>query len=132
MIRRTFATVCVLIMMLMPMAYAENSDTSIRVSATDFQFTPKTWTVGSGQEVSLIFINNGVQEHEWVVLKPGTEVALPFDDDDEHKVFWEIEAGPGVTKKEMFTAPQEPGIYSIVCGKPRHIERGMNGTLMVQ
>jgi len=114
------------------MAYAENSHDLIRVAASDFQFVPNTWMVDAGQKISLSLLNNGVQEHEWVILKQGTEVVLPFDDDDEDKVFWEIEASPGAIKEEMFTAPHEPGIYSIVCGKPRHMERGMKGTLVVE
>jgi len=109
-----------------------NPGKTIRVTASDFQFMPNALTVDAGQEVALSLINNAVQEHEWVLLKQGAEVVLPFDDDDEDKVFWEIEAGPGATKEEMFSAPQEPGVYSIVCGKPRHIERGMIGTLVVE
>ncbi len=132
MIQRTFATVFICAIFFMSMAYAQDSKMSIRVTATDFQFEPKGWTVDSGQKVSLTLINHGVQEHEWVILKQGREVVLPFDDDDEDKVFWEIEAGPGATKEEIFSAPQRPGIYSIVCGKPRHIERGMEATLIVR
>ena len=56
----------------------------------------------------------------------------PFDDDDEEKVFWEIEAGPGGTKTETFTAPSEAGTYAIVCGTPAHLEHGMSGTLIVK
>ena len=33
---------------------------------------------------------------------------MPFDEDDEDKVFWEIEAEPGETKSETFTAPGRP------------------------
>lgn len=132
MIRQTLVAVIGCVIFLVPMAYGENSDQSIQVMATDFQFSPHRWTVNAGQQVSLSLINHGVQEHEWVILKQGTEVVLPFDEDDEHKVFWEIEAGPGATKAEIFTAPHEPGVYSIVCGKPRHMERGMKATLIVQ
>lgn len=114
------------------MAHAGNAHHLIRVTATDFQFVPNTWTVDAGQEVFLTLINHGVQEHEWVVLKQGAEVVLPFDDDDEPKVFWRTSAGAGETKEASFTAPREPGIYSIICGKPRHIERGMKATLVVR
>lgn len=86
----------------------------------------------SGQEVTLTIENRGVQEHEWVLLQPGTEVTMPFGEDDESKVFWEIEAIPGSTKKETFTAPMEAGTYKVVCGKPRHIERGMEAILVVK
>ena len=33
-----------------------------------------------------------------------------------NKIFWEIEAGPGETKTETFTAPNEAGTYKVVCG----------------
>ena len=104
----------------------------ISVTASDFKFVPNTWTLQSGQTVSLTFINKGVQEHEWVLLKQGAEVVLPFDDDDEDKVLWRIKADAGVTKEGMFTAPAQSGRYTIVCGKPRHIERGMKATLVIE
>ena len=59
-------------------------------------------------------------------------MTLPFDSDDEEKVFWEIEAGPAVETIGAFVAPLKAGTYNIVCGKPRHIERGMRGLLIVK
>jgi plastocyanin len=123
---------CISMAMIGPSVFAETPIPRISVTATDFKFLPHTWTLDSGQKVSLTFINKGVQEHEWVVLKQGVEIVLPFDNDDEDKVYWEIEAGSGATKEEMFSAPIQPGIYTIVCGKPRHIERGMKATLVVK
>lgn len=132
MIRRSLFVVFMWTILFLPVAYGENPDNSISVTATDFQFRPSTWTIASGQDIALSFTNNGVQEHEWVLLKQGTEVTLPFNDDDEEKVFWELETGPGATKVGIFTAPPQSGTYTIVCGKPRHIERGMTATLIVQ
>ena len=57
---------------------------------------------------------------------------MPFDDDDEEKVDWEVEAEGGETVVGTFTAPSEPGTYTIVCGAPAHLESGMMGTLTVQ
>ncbi len=130
--QRTLVMVFMGAIFFVPMTFGENSSKTIRVTASDFHFMPNAWTVESGQEVALSLINNGVQEHEWVLLKQGSEIVLPFDDDDEDKVFWEVEAGPGTTKEENFIAPSAPGVYSIVCGKPRHIERGMKATLVVR
>ena len=128
----TFCVVLWAMNMLVPMTYGENPGNSIRVMTTDFQFAPNVWTLAAGQEIVLTLTNNGVQEHEWVLLKQGEQVTIPFDADDEEKVFWEMEVGPGVTQEETFTAPHTPGTYTIVCGKPRHIERGMKATLVVQ
>ena len=113
-------------------AWAEAGGNSIEVVATDFRFTPARWTVDAGETVKLTLSNTSVQDHEWVLLKLGAAVTLPFDEDDEEKVFWEIEAGSGVTREETFTVPQKSGVYSIVCGKPRHIERGMTATLVIR
>ena len=113
-------------------AHGENSRSVIEIITTDFQFIPNVWSVNRGEAASLLLSNHGKQEHEWVLLKLGTKVTLPFDADDEAKVFWEIEAGPTIEKKEIFITPLKAGTYDIVCGKPRHIERGMKGTLIVK
>jgi uncharacterized cupredoxin-like copper-binding protein len=104
----------------------------ISVSTSEFKFEPTSWTVSAGKEVELTLQNNGTLDHEWVIIKKGMEVTIPFDDDDEDKVFWEMEASPGETKTETFTAPSEPGTYTIVCGTPAHLEQGMTGTLTVK
>lgn len=104
----------------------------ISVTTTEFMFEPTSWTVSAGNQVELTLTNDGKLEHEWVIIKKGMEVTIPFDDDDEEKVFWEMEAGPGETKTETFTAPSEAGTYSIVCGTPAHLEQGMTGTLIVK
>jgi len=132
MLRVIIPTVYLCASVLMAAAFGENVDNTISVTTTDFQFVPNRWTVMSGQEVTLTVENRGGQEHEGVLLQPGTEVTMPFGEDDESKVFWEIEAIPGSTKKETFTAPMEAGTYKGVCGKPRHIERGMEAILVVK
>ncbi len=66
-----------------------------------------------------------------MIVKPGEEITLPFDEDDESKVFWEAEVQPGETQTFTFTAPEEPGDYTIVCGLPAHLEQGMQGVLQV-
>jgi plastocyanin len=104
----------------------------ISVTTTDFKFDPMTWTVSAGRDVELTIINQGALDHEWVLVKQGQEITIPFDADDEDKVLWEMEAGPGETKTGTFTAPSEAGTYTIVCGTAGHLEQGMNGTLTVK
>jgi len=58
-------------------------------------------------------------------------VSVPFDDDDEGKIYWEVELDAGKSETVKFTAPSEPGTYDVVCGTPGHIEQGMTGTLTV-
>ena len=112
--------------------HGESSRFVIEVITTDFQFIPNTWSIKSGETASLRLSNHGKQAHEWVLLKLGAKVTLPFDEDDEAKVLWEIETGSAIEKKGIFIAPLKAGTYDIVCGKPRHIERGMKGTLIVK
>ena len=104
----------------------------ISVTTTEFKFEPTTWTVSAGKEVEITIQNEGALDHEWVIIKKGMEVTIPFDADDEDKVFWEMEAEPGETKTETFTAPSDPGEYTIVCGTPAHLEQGMSGSLTVK
>ena len=117
---------------LFQLALGESTEQTIEVTTKGFQFEPNTWTITSGQKVTLRITNPTVQEHEWVLLKEGTKITLPFGEDDEDKVYWEIEAKAGEIKRGTFTSPLEPGKYDIVCGKPRHIERGMKGTLIIK
>lgn len=109
-----------------------SGSSTISVTTTDTKFEPLTWTVKAGKPVTITITNNGALVHEWVLIKQGQEVTVPFDADDEDKVFWEIEAEPGETKTETFTAPSEAGTYTIVCGTPGHIELGMVGSLEVK
>jgi plastocyanin len=129
---RKFVYLPVLILGVLVLAACASGPEVISVTTTDFKFEPTTWTVPAGGEVELTLINEGTLEHEWVIIKQGTEVTIPFDADDEEKVYWEMEAEPGETKTETFTAPSEPGTYTIVCGTPAHLEQGMEGTLIVE
>jgi len=112
--------------------HGEKAVNRVNVTATDFRFAPQQWHVDAQKEISLSMTNKGIQDHEWVILKSGTNVTLPFNEDDEEKVYWEIETGPAATIHAMFVSPTQPGTYTIVCGKPRHIERGMTATLVVE
>ena len=94
---------------------------TVDVTTTDFKYDPMTWTVAAGKPVTVNITNHGATKHEWVLVKQGAEVTLPFNDDDESKVVWEIEADAGKTNTGTFTAPSEPGTYTIVCGIPAHL-----------
>ena len=109
-----------------------SGSSTISVTTTDTKFEPLTWTVNAGKQVTITIANKGALVHEWVLIKQGQDVTMPFDADDEDKVFWEIEAKPGETKTETFTAPSEAGTYNVVCGTPGHIELGMVASLEVK
>ena len=132
MFRKMFFVIVLAFGLLILSACAPSGPEKISVTTTDFKFDPMTWTVSAGKEVELTIINDGTLEHEWVLVKKGMEITIPFDADDEDKVFWEMEAASGETKTETFTAPSEPGTYAIVCGTAGHLEQGMSGTLIIE
>lgn len=103
----------------------------IEVTLNEFMFEPTDFTIPAGKEITLSATNDGKVAHEFVIIKLGQEVTVPFDADDEDKVFWEKEVEPGKTETLTFTAPSEPGEYTLVCGISGHLEAGMAGKLVV-
>jgi plastocyanin len=104
---------------------------NIKVDMADFTFTPAEVTVPAGAQVNLTLTNNGTLQHEWVILKLGEQATIPFNEDDEPKVYWEHEEDSGKSEILTFTAPSEAGEYQIVCGTAGHLEAGMQGKLIV-
>jgi len=105
--------------------------TTINITMTDFMFEPKEFTVPAGREITVNATNNGAVLHEFVIFKFGTDAGEKFGDEDEENIFWEVEVGPGQSSTVTFTAPTEPGEYSVTCGIEGHLEAGMNGKLTV-
>ena len=105
--------------------------TTINITMTDFMFEPKEFTVPAGQEITVNATNNGAVLHEFVIFKFGTDAGEKFGDEDEENIYWEVEVGPGQSSTVTFTAPTEPGEYSVTCGIEGHLEAGMNGKLTV-
>ena len=105
--------------------------TTIDVTMTDFQFTPNTFSIPAGQEITVNVVNNGVTEHEFVIFKLGMDAGEKFGPEDEGNIYWEVEALPGQSNTATFTAPSEPGEYYVTCGIEGHLEAGMNATLTV-
>jgi uncharacterized cupredoxin-like copper-binding protein len=102
------------------------------VVLSDFKFEPTAFEVPPEAEVTLNLTNNASVIHEFVVMKFGQEVSVPFDDNDEGNIFWEAEVEPGTAGTFMFVAPAEKGEYQLVCGTPGHFEAGMVGTFTVK
>ncbi|MFO3797895.1 MAG: cupredoxin domain-containing protein [Anaerolineales bacterium] len=110
---------------------AARPSTSFSVELSDFKFTPDKFVVPAGQQITLTLTNKGAVVHEFVIIKKGEQVTMPFDEDDEEKVYWEHEVEAGKTETVTFTAPSEPGEYEVVCGVEGHLEAGMKATLTV-
>ena len=105
--------------------------TEIHVDMTDFAFTPNQYMVPAGQEITLHVQHDGTVEHDFIIMKYGTTVGEHFDEAAQPNIYWQIKVQPGVTETVTFTAPDEPGIYQIVCGMAGHVEAGMVGKLEV-
>ena len=124
-------TVLALAGVLVACSSSSGAKTTLSVDLTDFHFKPDTFSVPAGKEITVNVVNKGANVHEFVIMKAGTKVSEPFDDNDEGNIYWEIDdVDPGATKSGKFTAP-EAGTYQVVCGTPSHIEQGMVGTLTV-
>ena len=106
--------------------------TSLKVTMTDFAFTPNSFTVPAGEEISLNIVNNGAVVHNFVIMKLDTSAGPAWDESDQPNVFWEErDVSSGSELSVTFTAPTEPGEYQIVCRTAGHIASGMVGKLTV-
>jgi plastocyanin len=104
---------------------------TLRVEMNEFEFSPNSLSAPAGAPVTLILKNTGTLEHEFAIMKKGSEASVPFGKEDEAQIFWEIELPAKETTTVQFTAPGEPGTYEIVCGTAGHLEQGMKATLVV-
>jgi uncharacterized cupredoxin-like copper-binding protein len=113
-----------------------DASTSLDVTTTDFQFSPSSWTVPAGEEITIEITNDGSVLHEWVLLQPGvnieTEADLPETEEEllADFVYVEDEVDAGATKTLSFTAPAA-GTYQVICAIETHFDAGMEGTLTV-
>ena len=114
----------------------DEASTNLEVTATDFAFSPDSWTVPAGEEISIDITNDGSVVHEWVLLQPGvtveSEADLPETEEEllADFVYVEDEVEPGTTKTLTFTAP-DAGTYKVICAIEGHFDAGMEGELTV-
>lgn len=110
------------------------ASTELSTSIVEYQFTPDTWTVPAGEEVTITITNDGDLKHEWVLLQEGvnitSEADLPEDEEELEEDFVNVEkeVEPGETTTLTFQAPAA-GTYQIICAIPGHFNAGLKGTL---
>ena len=68
--------------------------TKINFTMTDFAFTPNEFTVPAGQEITVHITHDGTVEHDFIVMKYGTDAGEMFDEEDKANVFWEMDLQP--------------------------------------
>ena len=110
------------------------ASTELTATVREFQFSPTTWTVPAGEEISIEITNQGTVLHEWVLLQEGvtitSEADLPETEEELLADFVNVEEEiePGETKTLTFQAPPA-GTYQIICAIEEHFDAGMEGTL---
>lgn len=107
------------------------ASSTINVTLTDFQFTPNTFTVPAGQQITLNATNNGSVAHNFIIMKLGTTAGGSWVAANDANVYWRLQVEPGASQTATFTAPTDPGNYQVVCSTPGHLEAGMIATLTV-
>lgn len=105
--------------------------TDLKVTMTDFQFSPTQFTVPAGQEITLESSNTGAVVHNFVIMKLGQNAGTEFTEEDTPNVYWEVEIAPGGSVNTTFVAPSEPGEYEVVCRTPGHLQAGMVAKMTV-
>ncbi|MET0564951.1 MAG: cupredoxin domain-containing protein, partial [Acidimicrobiia bacterium] len=58
---------------------SDEASTALEVTTTDFQFSPNSWTVPAGEEISIDITNDGSVLHEWVLMQPGVNIDSEAD-----------------------------------------------------
>jgi uncharacterized cupredoxin-like copper-binding protein len=126
-----FVSVMLALALVLPACGNRGPSTDLDVTMADFTFTPNTFSVPAGEEITFHAVNNGAVVHEFGIMNYGTSVGDDFDDEDEQNIYWEVETEVGQEVTTTFTAPTQPGEYEVVCGTRGHYQAGMVGTLTV-
>ena len=118
----------------------------VKVTLSEFAFTPKDLILKAGQLVTLELRNRGQVQHEIMAgtgvpehegypndLFAGVDVKLSGTStrDHAHRGFAIIVA-PGKTARATFTVPARAGAYEIGCFEIGHYASGMVGRLVVE
>lgn len=120
-----------LLILALQLTACNNTPTTINVTLSDYNYTPDTFTVPAGKEITLNMTNQGFVSHMFIIFKLGTDAGAKYGPEDEENTYWKTEILPGKSATATFTAPTEPGEYYVTCGLGGHHEVGMVGKLIV-
>ena len=120
-----------LVSLALQLAACSHSPTAVNVTMSDYSYTPDTFTVPAGKEITLNMKNEGFVSHTFIIFKLGTDAGPRYGPEDEPNIYWKTEVLPGKSATATFTAPSEPGEYYVTCGLGGHHEVGMTGKLIV-
>jgi uncharacterized cupredoxin-like copper-binding protein len=103
------------------------------VNMTEYAFNPAVYNLPAGAEVTVTVVNDGVETHNFFIMQPGHEPALPFNEEAEADfILTGAEVEPGESGTFTFTAPAEVSTLAVVCGIAGHIESGMHAEMNIQ
>ena len=124
-------SIVLLILVFLTACKSGGSSTKLTVELSDFSITPNQLSVPASAEIQIRVANQGTVEHNFYIMQYGMDVGDMFDEEDIANAYWDVEVQPDDSVTLNFTAPDQPGIYQIVCGLPGHLQSGMVGTLEV-
>jgi len=128
---RSYALLITILAFALAACGASGPSTKLNFTMTDFAFSPNEYTVLAGEQITLNITHAGTMEHNFIVMDYGTDAGDMFDEADRPNVYWQMELQPGDSKTIVFTAPEQPGTYQVICGMPGHLQSGMVGKLIV-
>jgi uncharacterized protein len=120
-----------MVLFVVQLAACKTLPTTLDVTLSDYKYTPNTFTVAAGKEITLNLKNEGFVSHMFIIFKLGKDAGERFGPEDEENIYWKVEVLPGKSATAKFTAPSEPGEYYVTCGLGGHHEVGMVGKLIV-
>ena len=103
------------------------ASTELTTSIVEYSFTPDTWKVPAGEQITITITNDGTLQHEWVLLQDGARISTEAEF-EEGLVNVEQEVAPGETQTLTFEAPPA-GTYQVICAIPGHFDAGLQGVL---
>lgn len=143
-------TLCLAVVGAAPSGAGTTPRTIDLVGTDDMKYNVTTITAKAGEQIRVRLMVKGTipkvaMAHNFVLLKPGTDVAKLLADGAPHRATDFIPpammssviartalAGPGETVQVVFTVPAKPGRYQFLCTFAGHYQAGMKGTLIVK
>lgn len=102
-------------------------------ATNDNATNPVVWNVPAGARVRVSLDNQGALEHNWAIVEAGATLPDDFATNPDESLLM-YDAGlvePGGATSATFTAPTEPGSYTVVCTVAGHYP-SMQGVLEVE
>ena len=83
------------VILILQLAACSNLPTTIHVTLSDYSYTPSTFTVPAGKEITLNLINKGFVSHAFIIFKLGADAGEKFGPEDGENIYWKVEVSPG-------------------------------------